>query len=100
MEKQYNEISGKVYEGRNQAELLGVKEKNNYKSNSWLTFLQAKEKGLKIKKGSKGVSIFKGFRSIANKETKGGKEEIKVSSIPMGFHRVFNLDQTEKFNNK
>ena len=32
MTYQYNKITGKVYEGRNQAELLTAKENNNYQS--------------------------------------------------------------------
>ncbi|MCK9318907.1 ArdC family protein [Methanoculleus sp.] len=90
---QYNKKTGKVYEGRNQAELLNAKENNNYQSDEWLTFLQARELGLKIKKGSKGVGIFKGFGKIEKKDKDG---KIKVESGHYGFAKVFNMDCTEK----
>ena len=93
MTKQYNIISNEEYQGNNQANLMAVKAEKDYKSDAWLTFLQAKDKGLKIKKGSKAVSVFKGFGKVVN-ETKDKKTEVK--SVPMGFAYVFNLDQTEK----
>ena len=92
---QYNYITDKVYQGKNQASLTSAKEKNNFKSDAWLTFLQAREKGLKVKKGSTGVSIFKGYQSFTEKDKKDGK--MKTTSRPLGFARVFNLDQTEPF---
>ena len=93
MTYQYNKITGKVYEGRNQAELLTAKENNNYQSDEWLTFLQAREAGLKIKKGSNAVGIFKGFTKTETKDKDG---KIKVGSAPLGFAKVFNMDCTEK----
>ena len=93
MTYQYNKITGKVYEGRNQVELLNAKASNNYKSDEWLTFLQAREAGLKIKKGSKAISIFRGFSKIEKKDKDG---KIKVESSHYGFAKVFNMDCTEK----
>ena len=93
MQYQYNKVSGKVYQGRNQVELLTEKKAKNYQSNEWITFLQARELGLKIKKGSKGVGIFKGFGSFTEKDENG---KIKSVSRPLGFARVFNLDVCEK----
>jgi len=89
-----NKLTGKPYNGKNQAELENARINNEYKSEEWVTFLQAKELGLKIKKGSKGVSIFKGFTLICEEDKEGKK---KQSSMPLGFARVFNLDCTEKF---
>ncbi len=97
MEIQINHKTNNAYQGKNQAILLKIKESNNYKSNNWLTFVQARDLKLKIKKGSKGISIFKGFNTVDEK-TKDGK--IKIVSVPMGFARVFNLDCTEKYNIK
>ena len=97
MKIQTNHKTKQAYQGKNQANLLGAKENNDYKSNDWLTFVQARELKLKIKKGSKGVAIFKGFNTV-NEKTKDGK--IKTVSIPSGFARVFNLDCTEKYNIK
>lgn len=93
MKEQYNKISGKPYEGRNQAELLTAKKINKYESDEWITFLQAKELGLKIKKGSKSIAVFKGFGEF---ETKGKDGKVRSESRPLGFAHVFNLDQTEK----
>lgn len=91
---QINKISKATYKGKNQAALLTAKEENDYKSDEWLTFLQAKDLKLKIKKGAKGVSIFKGFETVSIKN-KDGKLENK--SFPMGFSKVFNMDCTEKY---
>ena len=90
----FNYITGLQYQGMNQVDLEAAKEKGSFKSDAWLTFLQAKEKGLKIKKGSKGVSIFKGFEKFEDKDKDG---KIRVESRPLGFATVFNLDQTEKY---
>lgn len=94
MEMQYNKVSGKQYEGRNQAELLIVKEKEQFKSNEWITFLQARELGLRIKKGVHGVSVFKGYRTFEEKDKDG---KLKTENRPSGWATVFNLDQTEPF---
>jgi len=95
MNNQKNAITNKDYEGKNQANLTCMAESNGYKSNSWITFLQARELKLKIKKGSKGISIFKGFTQFTEFDK---NKKIKTNSKPLGFARVFNLDQTEKAN--
>jgi len=95
MKLQYNHITGKEYQGRNQVILLSVKEELKYKSNAWLTFLQAKDSKLKIKKGSKGVSIFKGYAKFISKDEKSGKEKEVTGNL--GYARVFSLDQTVKY---
>lgn len=93
MTYQYNKKTGKVYEGNNQRELQIAKQKNNYKSNEWITFLQARDLKLKIKKGSKSIGICKGFGTFTEKDENG---KIKSVSRPLGFARVFNLDVCEK----
>jgi len=91
---QYNALTGIEYEGgRNQAELINYKLKMKFKSDGWVTFLQAKQMGLSIKRGAKSAAIFKGFKSF-DEENDDGK--IKTVSRPVGFARVFNLDQTKK----
>jgi len=90
---QINFKTKQMYQGKNQQELTATKEIKKYKSSEWLTFLQARELGLKIKKGSKGAAIFKGF-SKKDEVKKDGK--IKTVSIPLGSAYVFNLDCTEK----
>jgi antirestriction protein ArdC len=93
MNYQYNHITKEIYQGRNQADLIRAKKANSFKSDAWLTFLQAKYNGLKIKKSSKGVAIFLGYRKFDEKNKDG---KIKTVSRPLGFKTVFNLDQTEK----
>ena len=60
---QYNYLTQKIYQGKNQAELTNAKEKGGYISDAWVTFLQARELGLRIKKGSHGEHIFNGYHS-------------------------------------
>ncbi|MDD4110916.1 MAG: ArdC family protein [Clostridia bacterium] len=96
MELQINASTKEAYQGKNQEELLNAKAGNNFKSNEWLTFLQAKNLGLRVKKGEHSTaSVFKGFGSYS-KKTKDGK--VVEESAPLGFARLFNLDQTEKIN--
>lgn len=95
MQLQYNKVTQKTYEGRNQAALLNTKKERGYTSNEWLTFVQARQLKLKIVKGSKGVSIFKGFQKMDTVELKEGKKVLKTASRPMGFAYVFNADCTE-----
>ena len=68
------------------------KEENKFKSNERLTFIQARSKKLKIKKGSKGTTVFKWFGKIEEID-KDGKR--KMRSTSNGYANVFNLDQTE-----
>ena len=91
---QTNKLTGESYQGQNQVDLQVAKINNKYQSDEWLTFLQAKSLGLKIKKGSKGVSIFKGFGKA---ESVGKDGKLKVDSVPLGSARVFNLDCTQKY---
>ena len=104
MNKQYNYITKNNYQGRNQADLMIAKKANKFKSDAWLTFLQAKGKGLKVKKGSKAVSVFLGYENFSERKTikEDGEEKQKLSTVsrPLGFAYVFNLDQTEKFKRK
>lgn len=95
MNKQYNAISKEEYRGDNQSRLSVAKEENEFTSDAWLTFLQAKQLGLKIKKGSKSQPIFKGFTTKVEIDKKTGKEH--EITFPAGSARVFNLDQTEKY---
>jgi antirestriction protein ArdC len=91
---QYNKVTGLEYQGRNQGKLTAEKGNKGFTSDAWVTFLQAKALGLKVKKGSKGIHIFKGFLDFTEINKKTGKAE--TVSRPVGFATVFNLDQTEK----
>ena len=57
-----------------------------------MTYLQARSAGLQVVKGSHGVSIFKGFGKVDDLDDTG---KVKTHSAPLGFARVFNLDQTK-----
>jgi antirestriction protein ArdC len=92
MNEQINKKTQTAYEGYNQYFLQIAKDNNGFKSNEWLTFLQAKELNLKIKKGSHGVRLMKVYED--EKETKDGKKTVGARHV-MGF-TVFNADQTEK----
>ncbi len=93
MKEQINYITREAYQGRNQDELQHKKEINKYKSNEWLTFLQARDRDLKLvgAKG-KGVSIFKRLASVDEKDR---NNKIKTISRPTGFATIFNLDLTK-----
>lgn len=86
---QSNKITGTAYEGRNQAVLLSQKSSKNYSSDQWITFLQTKKSGLRIKRGSHGSTIVK---FVEEEKVIDGK------TVTVGgprFYTVFNLDQTE-----
>jgi len=84
MKVQYNAVSGLEYQGGNQATLIDVKGTYGYSSDQWVTFLQAKDLGLKVKKGERGTHL-----------ATYGKDDITGNTWVKGF-TVFNLDQTEQ----
>lgn len=91
---QINFLTKLAYQGKNEVSLEQSQLKNGFKSNQWLTFLQAKQLGLKVKKGEHSTaSVFKGFQNFKEKQKDGKTKEY---TAPLGFARVFNLDQTEK----
>ena len=87
----YNPVSGTIYRGMNQLWLgmMGLG-----RSNAWLTFKQASDAGLSVKKGSKGVPIiFWKQLSISKKDDAGNDIN---ATIPMLKHYfVFNTDDIE-----
>ena len=93
MDYQYNHITGQNYNGHNQAALLAAKDKNQFTSNVWITYLQARANGLQVKKGTHGVGIISPFIKGERKNETTGKIE-SASFIPRHY-TVFNLDQTE-----
>lgn len=84
---QKNYITKIEYQGDNQSVLLEIKRLRKYKENEWLTFLQAKNANLKIKKGEKGT-LLKRVVTYIDAKTKEEKKAIR------GF-TVFNIEQTE-----
>lgn len=75
------------YKGSNSSILQAIQIKKEYKSCKWMTFLQAKEMGYRVRKGEHGVRI---MRFVDEKET-GKKDKVAVR-----FYTVFNLEQIEK----
>jgi antirestriction protein ArdC len=84
----YNKKTGVMYQGKNIAILLSSKARQGFTSDEWITFLQAKELGYKVKKGSKSTSIFKVVRD--DKATK------KKDKSCVRFYNLFNINQCEK----
>jgi antirestriction protein ArdC len=82
---QKNKITGLEYNGKNVLALLQAKELNGFNSDEWLTFLQAKQNGLKVKKGSKGTKILK---VIDDKDELSRKFTVRT-------YTVFNFEQVE-----
>jgi len=87
----YNPISGTVYRGMNQI-WLGMF--GCGRSNAWLTFNQASNAGMKVKKGSKGVPIvFWKPLSVTRKDAAGNDVEATLPLLKHYF--VFNADDIE-----
>lgn len=87
----YNPISGTVYRGVNQL-WLGMF--GTGRSNAWLTFKQASDAGLSVKKGSKGVPIvFWKPLSVTRKDSNG--DEVQATLPLLKHYFVFNADDVE-----
>lgn len=90
----FNANSGKPYQGINQL-LLGM---SGHADPRWLTFKQAKRKGLHVKKGEKSTKIVR-LVEVDNREQ--GSEshdtvaEDKASKLVMRYFDVFNAAQIE-----
>lgn len=88
-----NAITGRFYLGLANQKLLT---EAGFQSTDWLTFLQAKQNGYKIKPWSKGVEIqYKEFIPVEEKDSEG--KIISKKEIPyIVTHLVFNIDQCIK----
>lgn len=87
-----NYITQVEYTGRNQDVLQIMADKLGFSSNEWMTFVQARDNGYKVKNKEKGVCL-KRVVKYQKKNKKNGKLEEKKGL--KGFS-VFNLDQIEK----
>ncbi|PHS61215.1 MAG: DNA primase [Thalassobium sp.] len=87
----YNFDSGNMYSGMNILSLWMSEEENQFTSNAWMTFAQAKKKGGNIIKGQKGTSLFF-FKFVEKVCADTGTD--KSYAMPKPF-TVFNLDQIE-----
>lgn len=85
----YNLKTKQAYKGRNFISLALVAQARGYKQNTWVTFLQARELGYKVRKGEKGVPI------LAVCENK--KDDGETKKGVRGYY-VFNVEQLEKIN--
>ena len=88
MRLQYNKTTGVDYEGMNQAILLGIKDDSKYRSNAWITFVQARTAGYKLV-NAKGKGI--GLRTFINDVDEKGKDCKKPY-----YFCVFNCDHIKK----
>jgi antirestriction protein ArdC len=93
MELQKNKITGRAYEGGNQAELLNVKVDEGYLSNEWITYVQARNLGKKLVNAKgKGIGL-RTFVEDTEVDTKNGKTE---KTHRPSYFVVFNCDLLEK----
>jgi len=90
---QKNKKTGHFYSGSNLKRLNARKDLEKWSSNEWMTFVQAKELGMKIKKGSKGTPILV-LKRFTPKEQKENSEK-KDSYTYKKTSTVFNLEQME-----
>jgi len=90
---QINKTTGTPYQGKNQAILLAEKDHKGYKSNEWLTFVQARTLGRKLV-NAKGCGIH--LRTFID-DTEFNKRTNKSEKIsrPKSFV-VFNSDLLEE----
>lgn len=86
-----NKKTNIAYKGNNLDILEQVKTNKGYLSNEWVTFLQAKEMGLKIKKGEKGTMLVRVFDTDKTDTAGETKKAIKRFF-------VFNVEQCQLIN--
>jgi len=89
-QSQHNPLSGTVYEGGNQLTLI----MSEHDSTEWATFLQWRDAGYRVIKGSKGTGL-RTFVSYSKVRKVNGKKKTFDGSAPRYF-TVFNREQVEK----
>ena len=91
----YNAVSGKPYQGQNVATLtIAAAKLHGVNDPRWLTFLQAKELGYKVKKGEHGTQIEKWKFDEVETENENGEKTSK-KSVLRRFYTVFHASQVE-----
>lgn len=94
-----NPVSQAKYQGGNRLRLAYQAVKNNYQDPRWITFLQAKEKGWKIKDKEKGTLCEKWIwtQEIKEKDEEGNEKKIIVErKVPIvNYFLLFNAEQIE-----
>jgi antirestriction protein ArdC len=92
---QKNLNSGRAYTGFNALSLAMSDKPSPY----WLTFKQANELGLKIRKGEKATAVI-GWFKFAKKSQDETDEEEKRSRLCAKVYRVFNVSQCDGLSDK
>lgn len=88
-----NAVTGAVYQGKNIAILLAAGAAMDGGTDPrWCTFLQAKEAGWKVKKGSKAPAAITKFVKVRDVDEKDGERKFK--SVPKSY-AVFHASQIE-----
>ncbi len=98
-------ITGRTYDGSNAFLLFLHTSQNNYKAPVYMTIPQAKNEGIRIKRGEKSVPVFKWGLSIKDKDGKrlseedfhNMSEEEKKECLVRPYLKTFNefnIDQT------
>lgn len=94
-----NPINDFYYKGVNRLRLCYVAAQKGYKDSRWITFKQARENKLKIKKGEKGTICEKWeFNKKIKEKDKNGKiieYEEKLSKPYSSYFTLFNAEQIE-----
>ena len=84
-----NAATGRPYSGVNIPILWHAASVNGYPSHEWMTFKQAIEKKVNVRKGSKGTMVV-----FTKRIPRGDEDEQSTISILKTYH-VFNVDQIE-----
>lgn len=91
----YNVATGKPYQGNNIATLEAAAIKMRVINDPrWMTFLQAKELGYKVKKGEHGTRI-EFWKFEDKEETENSGNGISKKSVLKRFYTVFHASQVE-----
>jgi antirestriction protein ArdC len=91
---QVNLVTGKAYRGFNVISLSISRNVQGFSSSSWLSAKQIKDRGGKIKKGSKATGII--FYKMLEVDAPTEDDAERKRRIPMmRYSNVFNVDQTE-----
>ena len=86
-----NYSSGKPYRGANIISLWASQAVSGYESSQWVTYKQAAEKGLQVRKGQKGSHVI--FWKFLKKMVDGEEQKIPMARA----YTVFNLDQCDGY---
>lgn len=90
-----NVTTGLAYNGINRVILAIETVKKRYEKNLWLTFNQAKSKGLTVRKGEKGtrLTFYKRYEKEVKNDTTGEKK--KEARFLLSAFYVFNVSQLD-----